>query len=108
MKSCDLSNTKRNKTVEIRLIYFFVLFGTDPVEGGKLTLQHYFDAGKQACRTINADLPLLCLDLTYMGALLHNGYGLPKTTPILALKKIRGHEISWALGAAYHILQNGV
>lgn len=82
--------------------------GTDPMEGGKLTLQHYFDAGKQACRTINADLPLLCLDLTYMGALLHNGYGLPKSTPLLALKKIRGHEISWALGAAYHILQNGM
>ncbi|CAL8111350.1 unnamed protein product [Orchesella dallaii] len=80
----------------------------DPMEGGKLTLQHYFDAGKQACKTINADLPLLCLDLTYMGALLHNGYGLPKSTPLLALKKIKGHEISWALGAAYHILQNGV
>jgi hypothetical protein len=24
------------------------------------------------------------------------------------LKKVHGHELSWALGAAYHILQNGV
>lgn len=80
----------------------------DPLEGGKLTVQHYFDAGKSACKTVNTDLPLLCLDLTYMGALLHNGYGLAKHTPLLALKKVHGHELSWALGAAYHILQNGV
>jgi ectonucleoside triphosphate diphosphohydrolase 5/6 len=78
----------------------------DPKEGGKLTLQHYFDAGKQACRTVNSDLPLLCLDVTYMGAMLHNGYGLAKHTPLLALKKVNGYEISWALGLAYHILQN--
>lgn len=94
------------------MILFFlscILFNcfADPIEGGKLTLQHYFDAGKLACNTVNADLPLLCLDLTYMGALLHNGYGLAKHTPILALKKVHGHELSWALGAAYHILQNG-
>jgi ectonucleoside triphosphate diphosphohydrolase 5/6 len=79
----------------------------DPTDGGKLTLQHYFDAAKIACNTVNADLPLLCLDLGYMGALLHNGYGLAKHTPIMALKKVDGHEISWALGAAYHTLQNG-
>lgn len=85
-------------------MYFLI----DPFEGGKLTLQHYLDAGKTACRTVNADLPLLCLDLTYMGAILHNGYGLAKSTPLLALKKLHGHELSWALGAAYHILQNGV
>ncbi|XP_021944205.1 ectonucleoside triphosphate diphosphohydrolase 5 isoform X3 [Folsomia candida] len=79
----------------------------DPLEGGKLTLQHYLDAGKLACRTVNADLPLACLDLTFMGAILHNGYGLAKSTPLLVLKKLHGHELSWALGAAYHILQNG-
>lgn len=78
----------------------------DPLEGGKLTIQHYFDAGKHACRTVNVDLPLLCLDVTFMGAILHNGYGLAKHTPLLALKKVHGYEISWALGLAYHILQN--
>ena len=78
----------------------------DALDGGKLTLQHYFDAGKNACNIVNADLPLICLDLTYMGALLHNGYGLAKHTPIMALKKLYGHEISWALGAAYHMIQN--
>jgi len=41
-----------------------------------------------------------------MGALLHNGYGIAKHAPLLALKKVHGHELSWGLGDAYYMLQN--
>ncbi|XP_003740293.1 ectonucleoside triphosphate diphosphohydrolase 5 [Galendromus occidentalis] len=42
----------------------------------------------------------LCTDLTYVYALLHDGLGLPDSAYIWVVKKLRGSEVSWALGAA--------
>jgi ectonucleoside triphosphate diphosphohydrolase 5/6 len=48
--------------------------------------------------------PWQCLDLTYIYTLLHHGYGLPDDKELQVSKKLRGMEVSWALGAAYHLL----
>lgn len=78
-----------------------------------------------ACSEANADQPFMCLDLTFIWVLLEKGFGLGPETPLhvsitstflrmktlmlcifLQLyKKVNGHEISWALGAAYNVLK---
>jgi ectonucleoside triphosphate diphosphohydrolase 5/6 len=47
----------------------------------------------------------MCLDLTFIWVLLEKGFGLRGDTKIFLYKKIDGHEISWALGAAYNLLR---
>ncbi|KAF4525598.1 hypothetical protein B566_EDAN015536, partial [Ephemera danica] len=63
----------------------------DPFAGGVVTVKQFFDTAEYVCGIPNADQPLMCLDLTF----------------ISLFKKIDGHEISWALGAAFHMLENG-
>ncbi|KAL3109841.1 hypothetical protein niasHT_011144 [Heterodera trifolii] len=48
--------------------------------------------------------PWQCLDLTYIYTLLHFGCGLPDEKTIYMTKKLRAMEVSWALGAAFHLL----
>jgi len=50
----------------------------------------------------------MCLDLTYITVLLQQGFGLSPDKTLRLYKQVDGHEISWALGAAFHILQNGL
>ncbi|XP_059480536.1 ectonucleoside triphosphate diphosphohydrolase 5-like isoform X2 [Neocloeon triangulifer] len=80
----------------------------DEVEGGILTVGQYFDAAKSSCNTPNTDQPLMCLDLTIISVLLKDGFGLDMNTKLNLYKKIDNHEISWALGLAFHILENGL
>ncbi|CAG0896263.1 unnamed protein product [Darwinula stevensoni] len=77
-----------------------------PVDGGEVTVKDYFKAAETACEEANVDQPFQCIDLTYISALLHYGYGLQLSVPLELRKKIEGHETSWALGAAYHILNS--
>ncbi|KAK9870841.1 hypothetical protein WA026_009806 [Henosepilachna vigintioctopunctata] len=80
----------------------------DPVTGGSVTLFDLKAAATDACQYPNVDQPFLCLDLSFIAILLENGLGLKPETPINLFKKINGHEISWALGAAYDSLRKDI
>lgn len=71
-------------------------------DGGNLTVQQYFEAAQKECTRPHPDTPFLCLDLSYISALLHDGFGFHKETKLLVIKRVHGHEISWALGAMFN------
>ncbi|CAF0738016.1 unnamed protein product [Brachionus calyciflorus] len=50
------------------------------------------------------DYAFLCMDLTFIHAILSHGYGLPDHKEIHVSNQVNGMEISWALGAAFHML----
>ncbi|CAB3374947.1 Hypothetical predicted protein [Cloeon dipterum] len=76
--------------------------------GGVVSLKQFMDAAKTSCNTPNVDQPLMCLDLTIISVLLKDGFGFESKTKLNLFKKIDNHEISWALGLAFHILENGL
>ncbi|XP_046382642.1 ectonucleoside triphosphate diphosphohydrolase 5-like isoform X2 [Ischnura elegans] len=88
-----------DRAVEVGLI--------DPFKGGVITVEHFTKAAKSACAYPNADQPFMCLDLTFISVLLQDGFLLKPKTKLHLFKKIDNHEISWALGAAFHLIQNG-
>lgn len=93
--------------------YFFdrsTEFGLiDPYEGGRLQVKALKEAASYSCRQPNADQPFMCLDMLFIHSLLtDDGFGLKEDSYIDLYKKIDNHELSWALGAAFHIIQNGV
>ncbi|KAG5674465.1 hypothetical protein PVAND_004435 [Polypedilum vanderplanki] len=80
----------------------------DPYLGGENTVADFSKKAREVCATANADQPFMCLDLVYISVLLQDGFGLKPQTNIKLYKKIRGHEVSWALGCFfqnYNILQ---
>ncbi|XP_044730616.1 ectonucleoside triphosphate diphosphohydrolase 5 [Chrysoperla carnea] len=78
----------------------------DPFTGGKVPVKDFLLAAKRTANSTNADQPFMTLDLTFIYVLLTDGFGLKPTTQLSLVKKINGHELSWALGAAIKILQN--
>ncbi|TKR61712.1 hypothetical protein L596_028792 [Steinernema carpocapsae] len=80
--------------------------------GGLATVGGYKQAAEKAC-ALAADQfgpehwrPWQCLDLTYIYSLLHHGYGLPDDKQIFLAKRLKKMEMSWALGASYHLLNS--
>ncbi|XP_077866284.1 ectonucleoside triphosphate diphosphohydrolase 5-like [Saccoglossus kowalevskii] len=45
------------------------------------------------------------MDLTYISALLRHGFGYHDNSVLVLQKKIEDIEVSWALGAAVHLLR---
>jgi len=80
----------------------------DPNNGGTVTIKQLFKTAQQLCAMPNPDQAFACLDMTYISALLHHGFGLNVDTKLQLRKKIDGYETSWALGAAFHVLHNGI
>ncbi|KAK2579445.1 hypothetical protein KPH14_002654 [Odynerus spinipes] len=80
----------------------------DPFFGGSIPLSAFLKQAMETCDYPNTDQPFMCLDLTFIYVLLHNGFGLEPSTRLFLYKKISGHELSWALGAAFNILQSGL
>uniref|UniRef100_A0A0N4ZCC8 Nucleoside phosphatase GDA1/CD39 n=1 Tax=Parastrongyloides trichosuri TaxID=131310 RepID=A0A0N4ZCC8_PARTI len=78
--------------------------------GGYITVYDYKLAAEKACLMKKEDLgsehwkPWQCHDLTYIYTLLYHGYGLQNNKRIYLAKKLRGMEMSWALGASYDLL----
>ncbi|XP_062900400.1 ectonucleoside triphosphate diphosphohydrolase 5 isoform X3 [Mobula hypostoma] len=67
------------------------------------------DAGIIVCEDINevtTGSPFLCMDLTYITALLKEGFGFYDDTKLHLAKKVNDIETSWALGAAFHFIQS--
>ncbi|XP_067136580.1 ectonucleoside triphosphate diphosphohydrolase 5-like isoform X1 [Centruroides vittatus] len=79
----------------------------DRQKGGKLTINEYKKAASKACNKTNLKQAFLCLDSTYIIALLHHGLGLNMDTELVLVKKIDGVETSWGLGAGYSALTQG-
>ncbi|KAI4463941.1 adenosine/guanosine diphosphatase [Holotrichia oblita] len=77
----------------------------DESTGGKVKVVDFKNAAKKVCNEANVDQPFMCLDLTFIWILLEKGFGLRPDTTVFLYKKILGHEISWALGSAYFLLQ---
>lgn len=80
----------------------------DPFTGGVVSVRDFHDAANKTCATPNTEQPFMCLDLTFITVLLQQGFGLSPDKTLHLYKQVDGHEISWALGAAFHILQNGL
>ncbi|XP_011268404.1 ectonucleoside triphosphate diphosphohydrolase 5 isoform X1 [Camponotus floridanus] len=80
----------------------------DPFLGGIVQLNGFLKQAMETCDYPNTDQPFMCLDLTFIYILLRDGFSLEPTTKLYLYKKISGHELSWALGAAFNILQNGL
>ncbi|XP_078042483.1 ectonucleoside triphosphate diphosphohydrolase NTPase isoform X1 [Augochlora pura] len=80
----------------------------DPFFGGVVQVSALLEMAKAVCDYPNTDQPFICLDLTFIYVLLRDGFGLEPTTKLYLYKKITGHELSWALGAAFNIIQNGL
>lgn len=80
--------------------------------GGEAKVGDYKIAAEKACAMPAEAIgpepwqPWQCLDLTYIYTLLHYGYGLPDERNINLVKKIRSMEVSWALGAGFHLLNS--
>uniref|UniRef100_A0AC34FJ97 Apyrase n=1 Tax=Panagrolaimus sp. ES5 TaxID=591445 RepID=A0AC34FJ97_9BILA len=78
--------------------------------GGWIEVKQYKEAAKKACKITPETLgiehwrPWLCMDLTYIYALLSKGYGLSDKKSIHLTKKMKDMEVSWALGAGFHLL----
>jgi guanosine-diphosphatase len=62
---------------------------------------------KDALKEIDTN-PAYCLDLSYMYALLSFGYEFPDDREIRLIKKIKGVETGWCLGAAFALLDSKV
>ncbi|XP_043285083.1 ectonucleoside triphosphate diphosphohydrolase 5 isoform X2 [Venturia canescens] len=76
----------------------------DPNKGGVTTVGAFQEAAKTTCAYPNTEQPFMCLDLTFISVLLQKGFGLEPSTKLFLYKKLNGHELSWALGAAFGLL----
>lgn len=54
--------------------------------------------------TSDKEYPFLCMDLTFIYSILADGYGLPQEKEIFVRSEVNKMEISWALGAAFHLI----
>ena len=74
-------------------------------ESGVVTVQQYLDAARAACsQSADGGGQFLCVDLTFIAGLLHHGYRLAPQAKLGIYKEIDGHQTSWALGAAFNML----
>ncbi|KRZ73189.1 Nucleoside-diphosphatase uda-1 [Trichinella papuae] len=92
--------------------YFYdhaLRIGIISTQGGNVTAAQFLVAAKKACSRTekfknDSWKPWQCLDLTYIYSLLVDGYGIAADRNITIVKKLRGMEMSWALGAAHHLI----
>ncbi|XP_061173758.1 ectonucleoside triphosphate diphosphohydrolase 5-like [Saccostrea echinata] len=94
-------------------IYIFSYFfdrakdaGIIAKNGGQMTIKDFKRAAKHYFSNPLPDHPYLGMDLTYIYALLHDGYHIRSNKGLEVIKKLNGTEISWALGSAFHLLSS--
>ncbi|XP_077319803.1 nucleoside diphosphate phosphatase ENTPD5 [Lithobates pipiens] len=77
--------------------------------GGVLEVRDFAQKAREVCDHMTSDSShshFLCMDLTYITALLREGFGFEDGTVLQLSKKVRNVEMSWTLGAAFHVLQS--
>ncbi|NWJ07844.1 ENTP5 diphosphohydrolase, partial [Crypturellus undulatus] len=80
----------------------------DYEEGGVLEVRDFERKAKEVCDNMerySSASPFLCMDLTYITALLKEGFGFKDGTLLQLTKKVNNIETSWTLGATFHLLQ---
>uniref|UniRef100_A0A8C3BVF9 nucleoside diphosphate phosphatase n=1 Tax=Cairina moschata TaxID=8855 RepID=A0A8C3BVF9_CAIMO len=81
----------------------------DYEQGGVLEVRDFERKAKEVCDNMeryNSASPFLCMDLTYITALLKEGFGFRDNTLLQLTKKVNNIETSWTLGATFHLLQS--
>uniref|UniRef100_A0AAV2KD19 nucleoside diphosphate phosphatase n=1 Tax=Knipowitschia caucasica TaxID=637954 RepID=A0AAV2KD19_KNICA len=71
-------------------------------EQGQLEVRDFKKRAKEICNKTSqshCSSPFLCLDLTYITALLRDGFGFKDSAKLQLTKKVNNVEASWALGA---------
>ncbi|XP_063295043.1 nucleoside diphosphate phosphatase ENTPD5 [Pelobates fuscus] len=79
----------------------------DYTEGGTVEVRDFARKAEEVCENMarySSLSPFLCMDLTYISALLQEGLGFEDQTPVLLRKKMHHVEISWTLGAILQVL----
>uniref|UniRef100_A0A6I8NA47 nucleoside diphosphate phosphatase n=1 Tax=Ornithorhynchus anatinus TaxID=9258 RepID=A0A6I8NA47_ORNAN len=90
-----------DRAVDARLI--------DEDKGGTLQVRDFERKAREACERSGpprSGSPFLCMDLSYIAALLKEGFGFEDTTVLQLTKKVNDVETGWALGATFHLLQS--
>ncbi|KAE8585942.1 hypothetical protein XENTR_v10021507 [Xenopus tropicalis] len=81
----------------------------DHMHGGVLQVYDFAKSAKEVCeRTEQSPTHshFLCMDLTFITALLKEGFGFEDNTSLQLTKKMYDVEMSWTLGAIFHVLQS--
>ncbi|XP_039597697.1 ectonucleoside triphosphate diphosphohydrolase 5 isoform X1 [Polypterus senegalus] len=81
----------------------------DGQRGGIVEVRDFKKKAKEVCNNMTKYRPIspfLCMDMTYITALLKEGFGFKEHTVLHLTKKVNNVETSWALGAAFHLLQS--
>ncbi|XP_039767565.1 ectonucleoside triphosphate diphosphohydrolase 5 isoform X5 [Ornithorhynchus anatinus] len=81
----------------------------DEDKGGTLQVRDFERKAREACERSGpprSGSPFLCMDLSYIAALLKEGFGFEDTTVLQLTKKVNDVETGWALGATFHLLQS--
>ncbi|XP_067894743.1 ectonucleoside triphosphate diphosphohydrolase 5 isoform X1 [Heterodontus francisci] len=81
----------------------------DGEKGGVIFVKDFEMKALEVCKDLNeaaTGSPFLCMDLTYITALLKEGFGFYDNTELQLTKKVNNIETSWALGAAFHLIQS--
>ncbi|NWS69699.1 ENTP5 diphosphohydrolase, partial [Crotophaga sulcirostris] len=81
----------------------------DYEQGGVLEVKDFERKAKEVCDNMEryrSASPFLCMDLTYITALLKEGFGFRDSTLLQLTKKVNNIETSWTLGATFHLLQS--
>ncbi|XP_059505012.1 ectonucleoside triphosphate diphosphohydrolase 5 isoform X2 [Stegostoma tigrinum] len=81
----------------------------DVEKGGIIRVKDFEMKAIEVCENFSKATkgsPFLCMDLTYITALLKEGFGFHDNTELQLTKKVNNIETSWALGAAFHLIQS--
>uniref|UniRef100_A0A7N4PCN9 nucleoside diphosphate phosphatase n=1 Tax=Sarcophilus harrisii TaxID=9305 RepID=A0A7N4PCN9_SARHA len=81
----------------------------DYEKGGILKVQDFEKKAREVCDNLEnftSGSPFLCMDLSYITALLKDGFGFMDSTMLQLTKKVNNIETGWALGATFHLLQS--
>ncbi|XP_054944573.1 nucleoside diphosphate phosphatase ENTPD5 isoform X2 [Physeter macrocephalus] len=81
----------------------------DYEKGGVLKVEDFERKAREVCDNLEkftSGSPFLCMDLSYITALLKDGFGFAGGTVLQLTKKVNNIETGWALGATFHLLQS--
>uniref|UniRef100_A0A8C6QVC9 nucleoside diphosphate phosphatase n=1 Tax=Nannospalax galili TaxID=1026970 RepID=A0A8C6QVC9_NANGA len=81
----------------------------DYEKGGVLKVEDFERKAREVCDNLenfSSGSPFLCMDLSYITALLKDGFGFTDSTLLQLTKKVNNIETGWALGATFHLLQS--